>query len=138
VTTSHERGGPSAAALAGEGQRRWWRKGATVGRGSGEVTLAPGVRWMEPVLPAEVAPGDRQFLFALQRAATASDPVQRVAALWEAIEFYVGDRNPPRRFTRSEISAIVGRAVEGLGGDHAQRVEELLGGSSISHRSSLG
>jgi hypothetical protein len=30
---------------------------------------------MEPVLPAEVAPGDRQSLFALQRAATASDPV---------------------------------------------------------------
>jgi hypothetical protein len=112
--------------LAVEGQRRWWRKGATVGRGSGEFTLAPGVRWMEPALPAEVAPGDRQSLFALQRAATASDPVQRVAALWEAIEFYVGDRNPPRRFTRSEITAIVSRAVEGLSGDQAQRVKEVL------------
>jgi hypothetical protein len=52
VTTSHERGGTSAAALAGEGQRRWWRKGATVGRGSGEVTLAPG-KWQAAILKAE-------------------------------------------------------------------------------------
>jgi hypothetical protein len=40
-------------------------------------------------------------LLALQRAATARDPVQRVGALWEAIEFYVGKRNPRRRFTRN-------------------------------------
>jgi hypothetical protein len=38
---------------------------------------------MEPVLPAEVAPGDRQSLFALQRAATASDPVQRLVGQLE-------------------------------------------------------
>jgi hypothetical protein len=111
--------------LAVEGPRRWWR-GTTVERGSGEVALRPDARWMEPAMPAEVAPADRQALLALQRAATASDPVQRVGALWEAIEFYVGKRNPSRRFTRSEVSAIVDRAIDGLAGEHAARVEEVL------------
>lgn len=114
------------AVLAVDGHRRWWRKGTTVGRRSGEVTLAAASRWTEPPLPAEVAPGDRQALFALQRAVTASDPVQRVGALWEAIEFYVGERNPSRRFTRTEVSAIVDRAIDGLRGDQATRVEEVL------------
>jgi hypothetical protein len=114
------------AVLAVDGPRRWWRKGTTVGRRSGEVTLAAASRWMEPPLPAEVAPGDRQALFALQRAVTASDPVQRVGALWEAIEFYVGERNPSRRFTRNEVSAIVDRAIDGLRGDQATRAEEVL------------
>jgi hypothetical protein len=112
--------------LAVDGPRRWWRNGTTAGRGLGEVALAPTVRWTEPPLPADVAPGDRQALFAMQRSVTATDPVQRVAALWEAIEFYVGERNPSRRFTPSEVKAIVGRAIDGLGGDQAARVREVL------------
>lgn len=112
--------------LAVDGPRRWWRKGTTMGRGSGEVALAAASRWTEPPLPAEVAPGDRQALFALQRAVTASDPVQRVGALWEAIEFYVGKRNPSRRFTRNEVSATVDRAIDGLREDQATRVNEVL------------
>lgn len=113
--------------LAIEGPRRWWRKGTTVGRRSGlVVTLAPSARWMEPPMPREVAPGDRQVLLALQRATTASDPIQRVSALWEAIEFYVGNRNPNRQFPRDDVSAIVKRATEGLGDDRADRVTEVL------------
>jgi hypothetical protein len=111
--------------LAVEGPRRCWR-GTTVGRGSGEVTLAPAARWMDPAMPAEVAPGDRQALLALQRAATASDPVQRVGALWEAIEFYLGERGPDEQFTADEIAAIVDRASSGLSDAQARRVEEVL------------
>jgi hypothetical protein len=112
--------------LAVDGPRRWWRKGTTVGRGSGEVTLAAASRWMEPPLPAEVAPGDRQVLLALQQAVVASDPVQRVVALWAAIEFYVGKRTLPPRFTPNEVSAIVDRAIDGLHGDQAERVDTVL------------
>ena len=112
--------------LAVDGPRRVWRKDATVGRSSGEIALSPTARWMEPPLPADVAPGDRQALFALLRAVTVSDPVQRVGALWEAIEFYVGDRNPPRMFESDEIDAIVGSATNGLAHPKAQRVEEVL------------
>jgi hypothetical protein len=115
-----------AGVLAVDGPRRWWRKRTTFGRGVGEITLTPTARWTEPPMPPDIGPGDRQALFALQRAVAASDPVQRVGALWEAIEFYVGKRNPSRRFTANEVSVIVDRAIDGLGDDQAARVEEVL------------
>jgi hypothetical protein len=99
--------------LAVQGDRRWWR-GTTVERASGEAPLRPGAPWTETTLPADLAPGDRQALLALQRAATAGDAVQRVTALWEAIEFYVGRRGPEKPFRRDEVTAIVERARAGL------------------------
>jgi hypothetical protein len=112
--------------LAVDGPRRWWRKGTTVGRGLGEVRLTPAARWTEPPMPRDVTAGDRQTLLALQRAATGSDPVQRVGAPWEPIEFYVGKRNPDLLFTRDEVGPIVERAVDGLAEEKAWRVEEVL------------
>jgi hypothetical protein len=120
--------------LAVDGGRRWWRNATAVGRGSGQITLAPGSRWTEPPLPAEVPPGDRQALLALQRAASASDPIQRVGALWEAIEFYVGKRKQSRQFTRRDIAAIVDRATSELEDVQAARVGEVLR-QFLNHRS---
>jgi hypothetical protein len=117
--------------LAVQGPRRWWRA-TTVKRGSGQVALRPGAPWTEPAMPAEVAPGDRQALLALQRAATASDPVQRVAALWEAVEFYVGKRGPEAQFPADEVAAIVDRACRGLAGAKALRIENVLK-QSLNH-----
>ena len=57
---------------------------------------------------------------------TASDSVQRVGALWEAIELYVGKRNPPKLFDRDEVGAIIERAASGLTEDRAARVDEVL------------
>ncbi len=112
--------------LAVSGQRRWWRRDTTVRRGSGEVTLSPDASWMQPSLPAELPPGDQQALVALLRAVTADDPVQRLGALWEAIEFYVGKRNPPKLFDRGEVDAIIDRAAGGLTEDKAARVDGVL------------
>jgi hypothetical protein len=120
--------------LAVDGPRRVWRKETTVGRSSGEIALSPTARWMAPPLPADVAPGDRQALFALLRAVTVSDPVQRVGALWEAIEFYVGKRKQSRQFTRRDIASIVDRATSGLESPKAARVDEVLR-QFLNHRS---
>ena len=49
-----------------------------------------------------------------------------MGALWEAIEFYVGDRNPDRQFPRSEVTAIVERAIDGVAKDKAARAEDIL------------
>lgn len=117
--------------LAVDGARRWWRQ-TTVERGSGNVRLRAGAPWTEPAMPPEVAPGDRQALLALHRAATASDPVQRVAALWEAVEFYVGNRGPRAQFTAEDVAAIVERASAGLAGAKSARVENLLR-QSLNH-----
>jgi hypothetical protein len=111
--------------LAVEGARRWWRN-TSAGRASGRVTLEAAARWMEPPMPGDVSPGDRQTLLALQRAATASDPIQRVASLWEAIEFYVGDGTPEAQFTSDEVAAVVDRARSRLAGPKAERVDRVL------------
>jgi hypothetical protein len=114
--------------LAVDGPRRCWRNGTSAGRSSGAVELTSATRWTEPSLPTEVPPGDRQALLALHRAATTTDPVQRVTALWEAIEFYVGKRRPERLFSRTEIDAIVDDAIRRLADDKAARVEDVLRG----------
>jgi len=111
--------------LAVEGNRRWWR-GTTVHRKFGEVSLGSTHRWTEPAMPTTVAVADRQALLALQRAAATIDPVQRVGALWEAIEFYVGKRTPSAGFARAEIDAIVESACSGLSDKKADRVQDVL------------
>src|SRR4051794_1377443 len=77
-------------------------------------------------MPTDVSLNDRQALLALQRAIAARDPVQRVVALWEAIEFYVGDYSPGAQFTDAEIKGAVNRAREGMTGAKSERVGNVL------------
>lgn len=117
---------PGVAVFPVEGiGRRWWRD-TTFAHHERDVELAPDARWLAPPMPTQVSPGDRQALLALQRAITARDPVQRVAALWDAIEFYLGDRAPAPGFTDEEIAAVVERAGEGLTAEKAERVGKVL------------
>lgn len=106
--------------------RRWWRD-TTVAQPARDVELAPDSRWLTPAMPTRVSLGDRQALLALQRAITARDPVQRVAALWDAIEFYLGDRGPEPGFTDEEIAAVIERASEGMTKAKAERIGNVLG-----------
>ncbi len=110
--------------VAGTG-RRWWRD-TSVARAEKDLELLPDSRWLTPAMPVRVSSGDRQALLALQRAITARDPVQRVAALWEAIEFYLGDRGPSPEFTDDEITAAIARASEGMGDAKSERVGNVL------------
>jgi hypothetical protein len=52
--------------------------------------------------------------------------VQRVAAFWEAVEFYVGDRGPAELFSEDEIAAVARGAIATLGDEQAQRVRDVL------------
>lgn len=110
--------------VAGAG-RRWWRDTAVAHR-ERSVELRRDSPWLTPAMPTRVSLGDRQALLALQRAITARDPVQRVAALWNAIEFYLGDRSPAPGFTGEEIAAAVERASEGMAEAKARRVGNVL------------
>jgi hypothetical protein len=110
--------------VAGVG-RRWWRD-TSVAQHERAVEFTPDSRWLTPAMPTRVSPGDRQALLALQRAITARDPVQRVAALWDAIEFYLGDRGAEPGFTQEEIAAAVERASEGMTEAKAKRIENVL------------
>jgi hypothetical protein len=110
--------------VAGAG-RRWWRD-TTVAQPERDVELSSDSRWLTPAMPMRVSVGDRQALLALQRAITARDPVQRVAALWDAIEFYLGDRGPEPEFTDEEIAAAIERASEGMAEAKSQRIGNVL------------
>jgi len=117
---------PGVAVFPVEGAgRRWWRD-TTFAHRERYVELAPDARWLATPMPTEVSPSDRQALVALRRAVVARDPVQRVVALWEAIEFYVGDRSPEAQFTDAEVKGAIDRAREGLTGAKAERVGNLL------------
>lgn len=116
--------GVAVFTVAGVG-RRWWRD-TTVAQPERDVELLPESRWLTPAMPTQVPLGDRQALLALQRAITARDPVQRVAALWEAIEFYLGDRGPEPEFTGEEIAAAIERATEGMTEAKSNRVGNVL------------
>src|SRR5438105_230214 len=56
-------------------------------------------------LPPDLSLQDRQALLALRRAVTEDDPLGRVSAIWDAIEFYVAGTAVPALFTRDELKA---------------------------------
>jgi hypothetical protein len=117
---------PGVAVFPVEGTgRRWWRD-TTFAQRERYVELAADAQWLAPPMPTQVSPNDRQALAALRRAIAARDPVQRVVALWEAIEFYVGDRSPAAQFTDAEVNGAIDRAREGLTDVKAERVGNLL------------
>jgi hypothetical protein len=49
---------------------------------------------------------DRQAAAALRRAAAATDPIQAVTALWDAIEFYVAGTAAPELFSAAQLKAL--------------------------------
>jgi hypothetical protein len=106
-------------------RRRWWRD-TTVAQPKRDVELSSDSRWLTPAMPMRVSLGDRQALLALQRAISARDPVQRVAALWDAIEFYLGSRGPEPEFTDEEIAGAIERASEGMTEAKSERVGNVL------------
>jgi hypothetical protein len=111
--------------LALDGPRRWWR-GTTVARAIGVAVLGTGEAWSTPEMRAALPETDRHALLAIQRAATTTDPVQRVAALWEAVEFYVGDRGPAGLFSEDDIARVTRAATTTLTDERASRVRDVL------------
>ena len=109
-----------------DGARRWWR-GTVIGSGNQAITLSPSSSWAEPALPDRLSQADRDALLAIHRAVRERDAVQRVAAFWEAVEFYVGGLASKRLFGPEEIAAIVERSTVGVSDAQAKRITELLG-----------
>jgi hypothetical protein len=113
--------------IAIDGDRRWWR-GTTMGPTSQAITLSRSSPWADPPMPNAVAEPERDALLAIHRAAHERDPVQRVAAFWEAAEFYVGGRGSRKLFEAEDIATVVARATAGASDDHATRITQLLEG----------
>ena len=104
------------------------RSGRTWLRVAGEASSAPTLtlddspHLMQPPLPSILTLQDRQALLACQRATAESDPLERVQALWEAIEFYVSGARVPTLFTSEQLSALRRAIPVDLNDEQRQRV----------------
>ncbi len=76
--------------------------------------------------PLQSEAGLRAAATAAARAASATDPVTRITAISECLEFYVGTTKTPKRFTRQDRSSLLG-AASGFSADKKKRVEQLVG-----------
>jgi hypothetical protein len=82
--------------------RQWIRStGPTASRPRLDVRLQ---HLGEP--PQGLSVQDRQAIESLRRAAAASNPIQAITALWDAIEFYVAGTSGPRPFADAELKAL--------------------------------
>ena len=75
---------------------------------------------------AEQSDQTKQAILALARATAEPDALARVAALWEAIEFFVGSYQPPKLFSKAERKQIIASLPDGLSAEQCYRVERLV------------
>lgn len=82
-------------------------------------------------LPRSLSLQDEQAILACRRAVTEEDPLGRVTALWEAIEFYTAGTRTMRLFPSSLLASIKKNVSDALPGDltsgQRARITQLLG-----------
>ncbi|MGN9778442.1 hypothetical protein ACTMS0_22130 [Micromonospora sp. H33] len=88
---------------------------------------AKDIKAMMPPMADRISETDRQALLACARAINSHDPVIQVTALWEAIEYYVGDTVAPAMFTRAELRAIRRSLPPDIKDEKRRRVEDMIG-----------
>ncbi len=120
-------------ALMPSGQPQHFRRQTALARPErGRLVLVRGIasgrRWLRSALGSDAPPPlpldperdrtwrlpkgfiptlqDRQALLACARAARGLDQLERVQALWEALEFYVSGVAPERRFEKAQVKRI--------------------------------
>jgi hypothetical protein len=79
-----------------------------------------------PVLPLDTPIQLREAINAWRRAAEASNWVEAVVALNDALEFYVSDVGLPNLFTKGQKRSIRENAIRDLTGDQKRRVSHVL------------
>jgi hypothetical protein len=105
--------------------RQWLRRPATVAE-SRTVTLVPDGARLEADMPP-LTLQDRLALLAFARATREPDPLARVHALFEAIEFYTSGVIVPKLFSKAERKALVSSLPASFNADQQERVEHLVG-----------
>lgn len=77
-------------------------------------------------LPEQLTPGDRLALAACRRAVSEREPLARVQALWEAIEFLVAGFRAPQLFKRQDLEAIKSAIPAGIPERLRERADRLI------------
>jgi hypothetical protein len=116
---------PQAAdlvAVHGLRSGRTWLRVASEASRAPTLTLDASPHLMQPPLPSMLTLQNRQALLACRRAAAEPDPLTRVQALWESIEFYVAGARVPPLFTHEQLSALRSAIPVDLNDEQRQRV----------------
>lgn len=105
---------------------RTWLRGLSLQGPDEQIGLTPSDGdWAAPV-PDALNAAQQLALAALRRATLLENAVERVQALWEAIEFYVADVRPARRFSDAEARRVRKKVPSDIDPELRQRVMDLL------------
>jgi hypothetical protein len=104
--------------------RQWLRRPGSVPERRTVRLIADGAR-LDPNMPSMTLQG-RLALGALARATSELDPLARVHALFEAIEFYASGVTVPSLFTKSERQALIRSLPQSFNDEQRERVGELV------------
>lgn len=77
--------------------------------------------------PSGLSVQDRQAIEALRRAAGATDPIQAITALWDAIEFYVAGTTGHKTFSELELKDLRKAVPKSLAAPLRARAIESIG-----------
>ncbi|MEU8460121.1 hypothetical protein [Streptomyces sp. NPDC029003] len=130
----------------------WQRSNLFVGPSRGRLVYANGMRtnrrWLRvpnqeasptslefsgshssitrPTVARDIPQNIKQAILACARAASGPDNISRVTALWEAIEFYVGQTSVPDLFSKSERRALMRSLPKFEDANKSDRVANLV------------
>lgn len=114
--------------VRGMNTSRWWLRAIASNREDVVIDLSE-TDLLSPSLPGPLSMQDQQAILAGLHAAAEADPLGRVTALWEAIEFYVAQTTLPKMFTTAEMkeikASLPGTLTEGQRRRASDRLAEL-------------
>lgn len=108
-----------------ESQRAWMRSPSAEPFQGNLPVGAADPHWVPPD-PQALSTSEQQAIRAVARAASESDVLQRIQALWEAIEFYVEGVRPRARYSNAEARRIRRSIPKDVSPAIRERALELL------------
>jgi hypothetical protein len=79
-------------------------------------------------VPGGIATSDAHAILAARRAIVPGDLVQRVHALWETFEFYVGAKTLPSLFTSDDREGVLEAVRDRLSDQQFDRLSRMVNG----------
>jgi len=105
--------------------RQWLRRPATVAESRTVALIPDGARLQADMPPLTLQ--DRLALLAFARATREPDPLARVHALFEAIEFYASGVSVPELFSKTERKTLISSLPQTLNDEQQKRALHLVG-----------
>jgi hypothetical protein len=94
-------------------------------------TLDADSALLDPRLPADLTPAERQALLSLRRATAETVVESQLQALWEAIEFYVAGTRVPTLFSGDDLKRLRELTPEEFDAPQGEAFAKAIGGLNV-------